>query len=654
VSRGPVTYNDIYGGEDFDARLVEPGWDAARFDDSHWAHAERLVRPKGRLRGHSVSAPPIREIEILEPLAVRRVDDGRDVIDMGQNASYMPRIAVSGPAGSTVRLTHAETLNDDGTINRASSGGNRGPAYWQYTKATDELETWFPQFFYAGCRYLQLDKFPAKHSPGILPDENSNSPGILPGENSNGPGILPAVEQLQGVVVHSISEPIGEFECSNELFNRIHTLIRWSKRSNMVSVLTYCPHREKLGWLGDCHLNVPGLQYEFDVSRILTKTMRDMADSQTDTGLVPNIAPEFTVFPGTFRAAAEWGTAVIMIPWQHYLATGDTRLLRDHYRTMQRYMEYLQSRAEDHLLDEGLGDWYDWVPDERPGVARLTPPRVTASAFYFYDAHILAKIAAVLEKNDDAREYSALADTIRDAWRREFRDTETGNYATGSQSSLALALAMGLAESDDRQRTLELLVQNVRDNGNAMTSGIVGFGSLLNALSDAGRADVVFDMLNRTEKPGYGFILETGATSMTEAWDGNHVASQNHYMFGQATEWFYKHLAGIQPDPAGPGYAKIIIRPNPVGDLKWASGSVHTIRGEVASRWRRDGRRLTLNVTIPANATATVYLPAAPDQPITEGGLPLDEIVEVEYRGRDGDRAILQIGSGRYQFESTL
>lgn len=617
VARGPVTYNDIYGGEDFDARLQHPGWDTAGFDDADWEHAVRLVRPQGRLRGHSASAPAIRAIETRRPVAVHQLSDNRDVIDLGQNASYLPRITVSGPAGSTVRLTHAEVLNDDGTINRDTCGGNRGPAYWQYTKATDGAETWFPQFFYAGCRYLQVDKFPPPHSPGILAGRNTDQ--------------LPTIDRLEAVVVHSSAEPVGEFSCSNNLFNRIHTLVRWAIRSNMVSVMTDCPHREKLGWLGDCHLNVPAIQYEFDASRILTKMTRDMADSQTRAGLIPNIAPEYTEFPGTFRAAAEWGTAFIMIPWHHYLATGDTEILRRYYRAMERYMEYLASRADGHLLDEGLGDWYDWGPADRPGGAQLTPPRVTATAFYFYDAHILAKIAEVLGRGDDAERYSQLAENIRQAWRREFRHAESGTYATDSQCSHALALAMDLAEPNDRQRTLATLIQDVHDHENAMTTGIVGFGFLLGALTDAGRGDVVFDMLNRTKKPGYGYILQTGATSMTEAWDANHHASQNHYMFGQVVEWFYRHLAGIQCDPTGPGYKKIVVRPHPVGDLEWVRARYQSIRGEIVSNWQREGDRFTLHVTIPANTTARVLMP-----------------------GRDGEREVHEIGSGEYEFESIV
>jgi hypothetical protein len=630
VHAGPVTYNDIFGGEDYDARLVQRGWDSPGFDDADWVNSVELVRPSGRLRGISASAPPLGAIEAMKPVSVNRLSETQDVIDLGQNASYMPWIRVSGPAGSMVRLTHAEVLHRDGTINRDTCGGNRGPAYWQYTKATDDTETWFPQFFYAGCRYLQVDKFPAE------PD-----------------GELPRLDDLEGVVVHSKADPIGEFECSNELLNRIRTLVRWAQRSNMVSVLTDCPHREKLGWLEQYHLNGPAIRYEFDVTRIFSKGMRDMADSQIDSGLIPNIAPEYTVFPGTFRAAAEWGCAFIFVPWQQYQYTGDTGLMRDYYDEMKRYMDYLASKATDHIVEEGLGDWYDLGPADRPGFAQLTPPPVTATAFYFYDAHLMSQIAAILGKDDDAQAYRELADEIRQAWIAKFRNPD-GTYATNSQCSNAIALVMELAKPDDRDAAIDALVKDVRDRGNAMTAGDVGFRYLLQALAQGGQSEVIYAMINQDEKPGYGYQLKRGATSLTEAWDANHHASHNHFMLGHITEWFYKDLVGIDSDPAGPGFKKIIVRPTPVGDLEWAKASYNSVRGKITAEWKREDGRFTLEVTIPANATATVYLPAAADANVTESGEDVAKSKGVQFLHRDGDRMVYAIESGSYTFDSQL
>jgi alpha-L-rhamnosidase len=631
VSSGPVTYNDIFGGEDYDARKAQPGWDTAGFDDATWVNAVELVRPSGTLRGLSASAPPLKAIEAIRPVSIKPLSEALDVVDFGQNASFMPKIRVTGPAGSTVRLTHAEVLGRDGNINRGTCGGNRGPAYWQYTKATDDPETWFPQFFYAGCRYLQADKIPAE--PG---------------------GDLPRIDSIEGVVVHSDAEPIGEFECSNELLNRIRTLVRWAQRSNMVSVLTDCPHREKLGWLEQYHLNGPAIRYEFDVNRTFNKGMRDMADSQTDDGLIPNIAPEYTVFPGTFRAAAEWGCAFIFVPWQQYQFTGDTSLMREYYGEMQKYMKYLESRATDHIVDEGLGDWYDLGPADRPGFAQLTPPPVTATAFYYFDAHLMSQIAEILDKTEDAKEYSELAESIRTAWQAKFRNVDSGTYATNSQCSNAIALVMELAEEEDREQALAALVSDVESRGNAMTAGDVGFRYLLQALAEGGRSDVIYAMINQDERPGYGYQLKKGATSLTEAWDANHHASHNHFMLGHITEWFYKDLVGIDSDPAAPGFKNIIIRPTPVGDLTWAEATYRSVRGPISVRWERDGDGFRLQVEVPANTRATVYLPASEDGDVTESGVDVGEAPHVKFLRREGDRNVYAVESGSYDFHSQM
>lgn len=628
VDQGPITYNDVYGGEDYDARRLPKGWDTAGIDDAQWSHAVELVRPSGELRGMTASAPEIAAIETMPAQQISRSSDTRSVLDFGQNASFMPRVTVRGPAGSKVRLTHAEVLDDKGQIDRGTCGGNRGPAYWQYTKATDGEETWFPKFFYAGCRYVQADLTPAEQG-----------------------GELPKLVRVEGVVVHTTAAPAGEFACSNSLLNRIRTLVRWAQRSNLVSVLTDCPHREKLGWLEQYHLNGPGVRYEFDAHRLFIKGMRDMADSQTEEGLVPNIAPEYVKFDGTFRAAAEWGAAVVLVPWQHYQATGDKQLFATYYPTMQRYVEYLDSKATDSIVEEGLGDWYDILPGKRPGFPHLTPPAITATAFYFEVARTMSQIAKVMGNEEDAAKYEKLADTIKEAWRRKYRNDD-GTYATGSQSSNAIALVMGLAEERDRDAALKALVKDVRDRGDAMTAGDVGFRYLLQALAQGGHSDVIYDMINQSERPGYGYQIAHGATSLTEAWDANHNSSHNHFMLGHITEWFYKDLVGIDCDPVGPGYEKILIRPTPVGDLKWAAATHETVRGPIQVRWDKDDEAFKLVVTIPANTTATVYLPTASGQKVTESGKPIDIMEGVELVSRNDAHAVLRIESGSYHFEA--
>jgi len=629
TSAGPTIFSSIYGGEDFDARLNPKGWDKPRFNDRAWRPAVQLVRPPGRLRGASVAAPPLREIEIHRPVATRSLTNGDVVFDLGQNASHVPRIRVTGPKGSVIRLIPSEIVNDDGSINQSTMGaGRRGSSWWEYTKATSGEETWSPKFCYVGCRYVQARFTPAK--PG---------------------GKRPQIKSLEGVVVHSSAAPVGEFACSNDLLNRIRALVRWAQRANMVSILTDCPHREKLGWLEEYHLNGPAIRYEFDVARIFTKGMNDMANSQLGDGLVPNIAPEYTVFKGTFRAATEWGSAFIIVPWQQYQFCGDLDLLRQHYDRMKRYFGYLESIATNDIVAEGLGDWYDLGP-EKPGKAQLTPPPVTATAFYYYDAWILSQVATLLDKPDQAKDYAARAERIRGSYNREFFKPDQANYATGSQCANALALVLGIVEPEHRDAVLASLLRDVESRGYAMTAGDVGFRYLLQALASGGHSEAIYRMINQDDKPGYGYQLKKGATSLTESWDANNSSSHNHFMLGQITEWFYKDLVGIDSDPAGPGFKKIIISPQPVGDLTWARASYDSIRGRISSEWRRDGGKFTLKVTIPANTTATVFVPVKSGGEVTESGVPAGQSKGVKFQRQEKERAVYAVESGAYVFES--
>jgi len=355
--------------------------------------------------------------------------------------------------------------------------------------------------------------------------------------------------------VHADSPPAGEFECSNPLFNRIRMLVRWAQRNNMVSVLTDCPHRERLGWLEETHLNGPALRYEFDLAQLFTKTLNDIADSQLDNGLIPTTAPEYTVFKGGFRDSLEWAAAAILVPWQQYEFHGDMELLRRHYDAMKKYVAYLDTTATNNIVNHGLGDWYD-LGTNKPGLPQLTPIALTATAFYFYDHWVLSQIAGLLGKTEDAARFESRAEEIYAAFNREFFNPANRTYATGSQCANAVPLAMGLVDPTNRAAVLDALVRDVRAHINALTAGDVGYRYLLRALADGGRSDVIFDMNNQSDKPGYGYQLAQGATSLTEAWTARRGSSQNHFMLGQIQEWFYHDLGGIGGDLTGPGFKK--------------------------------------------------------------------------------------------------
>ncbi|HEY1790157.1 MAG TPA: family 78 glycoside hydrolase catalytic domain [Verrucomicrobiae bacterium] len=628
VAPGPITFDSIYGGEDEDARLAQNNWNRIGFNDSKWQRAEIVEGPGGELRGLSCAAPPVREFEIHQPVAHWTLANGDQVFDLGQNASHVPKISVSGLAGGSVKIFPSELTNLDGSVNQSSmGGGHRGYICCGFTKATDRVETWSPKFFYAGCRYLQI------HS-------SSAQPG----------GDLPKIESVAGIVIHSASRSVGEFECSNDLFNRIFKLVRWAQQNNTVSILTDCPHRERLGWLEQDHLNGPSLRYDFDLSQLFTKIVNDISDSQLTNGLVPTTAPEYAIFRGRndasrlrndFGDSPEWSSSFILIPWQQYKFDGDLSLFRKHYDGMKHYLAYLGSRATNSLVNYGLGDWYDLGPN-KPGVSQLTPVELTATAFYFEDAKILSQAADLLGYKDDAMEFSRLAEKIRAAFNQQFYDPTNRLYATGSQCADAIPLVFGLCDSSNRSAIVDAIVRNVRENG--LTAGDVGYRYLLRALADGGRSDVIFDLNNQTNKPGYGMQIAKGKTSLTEAWDGG--SSQDHFMLGQIQEWFFHDLAGIQNAPESVGFQKIVIAPQIVGDLKWVRASYDSIHGKIVSSWKRDGGKLTLEVLAPPNTTAEVFVPTK-DSTIAIKNAGGGKFVRTE-----NGCAVFEIGSGDYTFES--
>lgn len=625
---GPITFSNVYGGEDHDARLEMSGWARAGFDDGTWAVAAPAEGPGGELRGTSHAAPPVRAHETLAAVKVTEIRPGVAVYDFGQNTAIVPRLRVRGAPGGEVKLIPAEVLRGDGTVDRVSVG--RGNAWWKYTLAgREQSEEWFPRFYYHGCRYLQVER--------TAPEG----------------GELPVVEKLEACVVHSSSPPAGDFACSDALFENIRTLVRWAQRSNTMTVLTDCPHRERLGWLEQYHLNGPALRYEHDLSRLFAKTFGDMADAQTADGLVPDTAPEYTVLPGGFRDSPEWGSAFILAAWQQYVWTGDDAALRRHFDAMQRYVEYLGTKAKAHLAAYGLGDWYDIGP-KRPGTSQLTPIALTATGFYFADVKTLAAIARVLNRADDAARLEKLAEEIKGAFNQEFFHADVGSYATGSQTANALPLVLDLVPAAERSRVLEAVVQDVRGRGNAITAGDVGYRYLLRALADGGRSEVIFDLNHQSEKPGYGYQLAHGATSLTEAWDAGRTSSQNHFMLGQITEWFYHDLAGLAPDPATPGFKNVIVRPRPVTGIDWARASYDSVRGKIAVSWKKELKRFTLEIEIPPNATATVHVPVTgPATAVHEGNMLAEKAPGVRRLSSDEPgTAVFAVESGRYEFST--
>lgn len=631
---GPIIFSNTYGGEDYDARLEQVGWDLSGFDDSAWMPALVTDGPGGALRPEL--APPIRVMHTYAPLAHTEPKPGILVYDLGQNFAGWSSIEVTGAAGRTIKLIPGELLNADGTISQRSSGG---PQWFSYTLKGSGTEEWHPRFSYYGFRYVQVE--------GATARADAHSGNATAG--------IPRLKSLVGQAVHSSAETVGDFSSSDDLLNRIHTLIVRAIENNAESLFTDCPHREKLGWLEETHLLASSMLYDFEFSGLYAATARNIDDTQAEkgpkAGRVPEIAPQYVLFEpkwGAFDDSPEWGSAAVLAPWYVYQRNGDRGAVLSQLPVMQHYVDYLGTRAQDNVIAYGLGDWYDIGPGE-PGISKLTTPGVTATAIYYQDLRILEAVLAFAGRNAESATYGAKADAVRSSFNQHFFDAKQHRYDKGSQTAQAMPLVVGLAPAEERAQVLAALVADIRAHGNHVTAGDVGYHYLVDALLDGGRSDVLYDMLEHTDSPSYGYQLAQGATSLTEAWDANPRSSQDHFMLGHAEEWFYRGLGGIGVDFSAEPPKQLTIAPQVVGKLAWVRTSYNSRWGLIESSFKRGPEETEYEIAIPSSATATVTVSTSmPDAVKINGQQPADAAGVVKST-RSKDRIDLVVNSGRYR-----
>lgn len=581
-SFSPIIFNCIYGGEDYDATLEQTGWDSAGFDDSKWSPVIVQTAPEGKLRPQETT--PVKIMERYSIQETNKLSENSYVLDMGQNLAGFPEIVVNGRRGDTIRLTVGESLNADGSVSQKQTGSKH---YYEYILKGEGDEYWHPRFSYYGFRFIQVDG--AK----------------MEGEASTG---SPVIKDIKSCFIYNSADHISTFHSSNSIFNNAHRIIGKAVRSNMQSVFTDCPHREKLGWLEQVHLNGPGLYYNYDLRTFIPKLLQDISDSQLDNGLVPSITPEYVVFDGAFRDSPEWGSTSVIQPWMYYLYYGDDSMMRNHYSTMKRYVDYLTSTATDHIVSHGLGDWYDY-DGKKAGYSRNTPIPLVATAHYYYDLLLMSKMAAILGNEKDEADYFTLSEEVKAAYIKEFFNEDTKQFGSASQASNAIPLFFDLVEPQYRDEVLQNLVADIKKHGNRLTTGDVGNRYLFQTLANNDLNELMYLMNNHEDAPGYGFQVKFGATTLTEQWDPREGTSWNHFMMGQIDEWFFASLAGIKPDPDRPGFKEFIIEPQVVGDMNFVSASTKTLYGKISVDWKREGAQFILNISVPANSSAKVILP---------------------------------------------
>ena len=621
----PVTYSSIYGGEDYDARMEQAGWNKPEFDDSSWQDALLIEPPSGRLKAEHDY--PVAVMEKIDVKKITPLPTGGFLYDFGQNASGIPELKVKGKRGQQIRLIPGELITEENLVNQDASGK---PFYFTYTLKGDDVETWKPRFTYYGFRYVQVE--------GAVPDSSGSERD------------LPRITGLTMLHTRNSSPATGSFECSYELFNQTNELIKWAIKSNLQSVVTDCPHREKLGWLEQTYLMGASLHYNFNLYHLYRKQVQDMMESQTDQGLIPGFTPEYKQSSGGFRDSPEWGSASVILPWMLYRWYGDTLVMREAWPMMCRYVDYLKSKSDNHILSHGLGDWFDLGP-KNPGPSQLTPIAATATAIYYYDLVLLSKMAGLLNKKNDKTYYSTMAEEVKKAYNGAFYNAETGVYATGSQTAMAMPWVVGLADEEDKKLIIENLADSIRAYGKPLTAGDVGFHYLVRALTEGGQSQLLYEMNARNDVPGYGYQLKKGATSLTESWPALESVSNNHLMLGHLMEWFFAGLGGIKQEDHSTGFKEIIIQPEMTEGITFSKVSYHSPYGKISCEWAKRQEKTILSVVIPVNTTARVFIPALPGNRITESGKETGQVKEIKNSEKTDNRQIYCIGSGSYLFE---
>ncbi|HEX4169446.1 MAG TPA: family 78 glycoside hydrolase catalytic domain [Bryobacteraceae bacterium] len=610
-AQSPILHSEIYAGETYDARLEQPGWNTAGFDDHTWQPVALADAYKGSVSSQ-LDTPP-RIVKILRPETVKEQPDGSYVFDMGQNMVGWAALKVKGQAGTTVRLRFAEILKPDGGI--YTTNLRNADATDFYTLSGKGEETFAPHFTFHGFRYIEVSGYPGR----------------------------PTLDDLTGQVVSSLSgEPTGTISTPNEMVNRMWQIGIWGQRGNFLSVPTDCPQRdERLGWMADAAVFWRTGSYNFDIAAFSNKWTRDVRDAQSADGAFSNVSPSIGV--GTIEGAPGWGDAGVIVPWTTWLQYGDRSIIDRNWAAMARWMDFIEQANPDYLRRNKVGpDFADWLAPD-PG----TPKPLVDTAYWAGIANMMSEMARATHRAADQAKYTALYGKIRTAFAKQFIRPD-GQIGSGSQTSYVVALQMNLVPAALEGAAVNNLVASIDAHAGHLTTGFLGTPFLLFCLADHARLDVAYRLLLNDTYPSWGYMLSKGATTWWERWNGDTgdpaMNSYNHYAFGSVVAWIYRDVVGIDTTSAAPGFHRIIIHPRPDPRIPAARGSYQSAYGRITTDWNgTPGGPFTLKVSIPPNTTAKVYLPAAPNALLKQDG-------QTVHAWREGDSRVVEIGSGSYEF----
>ncbi|MFQ1020954.1 family 78 glycoside hydrolase catalytic domain [Tardisphaera saccharovorans] len=571
--QGPITFDDVYGGETYDARLEQEGWDLPGFDDSSWKQAKLSDPPRGKLVAEAF--PPVRVTGKDKPISITSPKPGVFVLDFGQNFTGWLRVKARGARGSALVIRHSELINSDGTLNVKNIRGAK--ATDTYVFKGDELEEFSPHFTYHGFRYAEITGYPG----------------------------TPSIESVEREIVHTDVEPTGGIYTSNSLINRIHELTVRGQLSNLMSIPTDCPQRdERMGWMGDAQLSAEEAIFNFWMPSFYQNWISEIRESQLEDGQIPDVVPPFWK---TYPADPAWGIAYLEIAWLLYVYYGNKRVLEENYEPMKKYVGFLASKAKDGILS--INKYGDWCPPSHV-VSPDTPRELTDTWYYHRSLFLLSKIAAALGKDKEKEQYAEEAKRVVGAFNSRFFAKD--HYGPGSQTSDALAIYGGFVGGAEREAVTKHLIHDVEvEHDSHLSTGIIGTRYLFDVLCDVGRPDLAYAVVNQSSYPGYGYMIREGATTLWERWElltGEAMNSHNHIMFGSVDSWFYRYIAGIRADEGEPGFSHIVFKPE-VLLLDHVSASLMTLKGRVSIEWQRQGNTLNVRVHVPVGSRATVQLP---------------------------------------------
>ncbi len=632
VTLGPVISSGILDGEAYDARMEKPEWNLPSdtiikgLPNQFWGVAPVVEPPGGKMVAQQLE--PIRIVDSFKPVSLTEPEPGVYVLDAGKNTAGWLHIKVKGERGQKITMRFSETLYEKGTVNQENL--RTAFATDTYIMKGSGVEEWEPRFTYHGFRFVQIEGLRSK----------------------------PQINDFTVKQVRSDVEEAGSFTSSNDLLNRINEMVKRTEASNLHSIPTDCPQRdERMGWLNDLTVRIEQAVYNFNLHRLYDKYIRDVSDTQNENGEITDTAP----YKVGGKPADPVSASFLLLALKSYEYYGNTQIIRDNYQQMKAWVDYLVTRTKDGIVEYSY--YGDWSPPAEFGekgygygaISKNTPGNFMSTGYLYYCSRLMSKMADVIGNKSDKEKYDALAEKTLKAFNDKFYDEKTGGYATNNQSCNSFALFLGAASKERIPGVVANLVAKVKEYDYHLTTGNLCTKYLLETLTENGHVDVAYRIATQTTYPSWGYMLANGATTLWERWEyetGGSMNSHNHPMMGSVGSWLYKYVLGILPDIDAPGFEKFTIRPYIIKDLQFAKGDYKSVKGIIRSEWKKSNGTLQLNISVPANSVATVYVPTRQLKSIREGNASVGAKRDIKYLRMEGEAAVFEVGSGDYSFTS--